>query len=84
MESRAGTHRVTLGTSFGDLKVDEMHAVAPAREPGCAYAGAASDVEHHGRRRWQLTLQQLARAKQLEAVMAKPERRCPSPAAHSA
>jgi hypothetical protein len=57
--------------------VDEMYAVAPAREPGRVYAGAAADVEHHGRRRWQLTLQQLARAKQLEAVMAKPEKALP-------
>ena len=57
--------------------VDEMHAVAPAREPGRVYAGAAADVEHHGWRRWQLMLQQLARAKQLEAVMAKPEKALP-------
>jgi hypothetical protein len=41
------------------------------------YAGAAADVEHHGRRRWQLTEQQLARAKQLEAVVRKPEQALP-------
>jgi hypothetical protein len=64
--------------------VDEMYAVAPAREPGRVYAGAAADVEHHGRRQWQLPLQQLARAKQLEAVMAKPEKALPPrPARHS-
>ena len=41
------------------------------------YAGAAAHVEHHGWGRWQLTLQQLARAQQLEAVMAKPEKALP-------
>jgi hypothetical protein len=58
-------------------EVDEMHAVAPARQPGRVYAGAAADVEHHGRSRWQLTLQQLARAKQLESVVGKPEQALP-------
>jgi hypothetical protein len=53
--------------------VDEMHAVAPAPQPGRVYAGAAADVEHHGRRQWQLPLQQLAGAQQLEAVVGKPE-----------
>jgi hypothetical protein len=54
-----------------------MHAVAPARQPGRVYAGAAADVEHHGRRRWQVTEQQLAHAKQLEAVVRKPEQALP-------
>ena len=49
----------------------------PARKPGRVYAGAAADVEHHGRRRWQVTEQQLARAKQLEAVVRKPEQALP-------
>jgi len=57
--------------------VDQMHAVASGRQPGRVYAGAAADVEHRGRRRWQLTLQQLAGAQQLEAVMAKPEQALP-------
>ena len=57
--------------------VDEMHPVAPARQPGRVYAGAAAHIEYHGRRRWQLPQKQLARAKQLEAVMAKPEQALP-------
>ena len=57
--------------------VDQMHAVASARQPGSVYARAAAHVEHHRRRRWQLTQQQLARAQQLEAVMAKPEKTLP-------
>lgn len=81
-----GGHQPLLkcGSDMPWDNVDEMHAVAPPREPGRVYAGAAADVEHHGRRRWQLTLQQLARAKQLEAVMAKPEGAAPRPAPHSA
>jgi hypothetical protein len=55
--------------------VDQMHAVAPASQPGRVYAGAAAHVEHPGRRRWQLPL--LARAQQREAVMAKPEKALP-------
>jgi hypothetical protein len=57
--------------------VDEMHPVAPVRQPGRVYAGAAAHIEYHGRRRWQLPQKQLARAKQLEAVMAKPEQALP-------
>jgi hypothetical protein len=49
----------------------------PARKPGRVYAGAAADVEHHGRRRWQLTLQQAAGAKQLEVVVRRPEHALP-------
>jgi hypothetical protein len=68
-----GSHQTVLscGSDMPRDNVDQMHAVAPARKPGRVHAGAAADVEHHGRRRWQLTLQQLARAKQLEAVMAE-------------
>ena len=66
------------GSDMSRDEVDEMHAVAPARQPGCMYAGAAADVEHHSRRRWQLTLQQLAGAKQLEAIVWDRNRRCPS------
>jgi hypothetical protein len=74
-----GGHQPVLkcGSDMPWDNVDKMHAVAPPREPGRVYAGAAADVKHHGRRRWQLTLQQLARAKQLEAVMAKPEKALP-------
>jgi hypothetical protein len=36
------------------------------------YAGAATHVEDHGRRRWQLPLQQFAGAHQLEAVVGNP------------
>jgi hypothetical protein len=74
-----GSHQPVLsgGPDMPRDDVDEMHAVAPPREPGRVYAGAAADVEHQGRRGWQLTLQQLARAKQLEAVMGKPEKALP-------
>ncbi len=74
-----GGHQSLLSYGLDMLRddVDEMHAVAPARQPGRVYAGAAAHVEHHGWGRWQLTLQQLARAKQLEAVMAKPEQALP-------
>jgi hypothetical protein len=57
--------------------IDQMHTVAPTREPGRVYAGAAAHIEHHRRRRWQLPQQQLARTQQLEAVMAKPEKALP-------
>jgi hypothetical protein len=41
------------------------------------YTGAATHVKHHGRRQWQLTQQQLARAQQLEAIVGKPEQALP-------
>jgi hypothetical protein len=74
-----GGHQPVLkcGSDMPRDDVDEMHAVAPAREPRRVYAGAAADVEHHGRRRWQLTEQQLARAQQLEAAVRKPEQALP-------
>ena len=65
------------GSDMPRDNVDKMHAVAPARQPGRVYAGAAADVEHHGRRHWPLTLQQLARTKQLETVMAEPKQALP-------
>jgi hypothetical protein len=54
-----------------------MHPVAPARQPGRVYAGAAAHVEHHRRRRGQLTQQQLARTQQLEGVVRIPEQTLP-------
>jgi hypothetical protein len=53
--------------------VDQMHAVAPARQPGRVHARAAAHIEHHRRRRGQPTQQQLARAQQLKAVVRIPE-----------
>jgi hypothetical protein len=41
------------------------------------YTGAATHIEHHSRRQWQLPQQQLARPQQLEAVMRKPEQALP-------
>ena len=74
-----GGHQPVLSCGSNMLRdeVDEMHAVAPARQPGRVYAGAAAHVEHHGWGRWQLTLQQLARAQQLEAIVGKPEQALP-------
>jgi hypothetical protein len=68
---------LSCGSNMLRDDVDQMHAVAPAREPGRVYAGAAAHVEHHGRRQWQLTQQQLARAKQLEAIVGKPKQALP-------
>jgi hypothetical protein len=68
---------LSCGSDMLRDNVDELHAVAQARQPGCVYAGAAADVENRGRRQWQLTLQQLARALQLEAVVGKPEQALP-------
>ena len=74
-----GGHQPGLNCGSNMLRddVDEMHAVASAGQPDSVYARAAAHVEHHRRRRWQLTQQQLARAQQLEAVMAKPEKTLP-------
>ena len=74
-----GGHQPVLSCGSDMLRddVDEMHAVAPARQPSRVYASAAAHVEHHRRRRWQLTQQQLARAQQLEAVVRKPEQALP-------
>jgi hypothetical protein len=74
---------LSCGPNMSWDEVDEMHAVAPVRQPGGMYAGAAADVEHPGRRRWQLTEQQLPRAKQLEAAVGEPEQAPPSSVRHT-
>lgn len=53
---------LSCGADMLRNEVDQMHAVDPARQPGRVSAGAAANVQHHGRRRWQLPLQKLARA----------------------
>jgi hypothetical protein len=68
---------LSCGSDMPRDGVDEMHAIAPAPKPGRVYPGADADVEHNGRRRRQLTHQQLACASQLEAVMAKPKQALP-------
>jgi hypothetical protein len=72
-------HRPMLscGSNMPRDNVDKMHAVAPARQPGRVYTGAAAHIKHHGRRQWQLTQQQLARAQQLEAIVGKPKQALP-------
>jgi hypothetical protein len=68
---------LNCGSNMPRDDVDQMHAVAPTRQPGRVHAGAAAHVEHPGRGQWQLPQQQLARAQQLEAVVRIPEQALP-------
>ncbi len=74
-----GGHQPVLscGSDRPRDNVNQMHPVAPARERARVHTGATAHIEHHRRRRWQLTLQQFACAQQLEAVMAEPEQALP-------
>jgi hypothetical protein len=74
-----GGHQPVLSCGSDMLRdnVDQMHPVAPSRQPARVHTGAAAHVEHHRRRPGRLTLQQFACAQQLEAVVAEPEQALP-------
>jgi hypothetical protein len=49
-------------------RVDEVHLVSLPGEPASVDPGATANVENHGRRRWQVTLDEFPGARQLQST----------------